>query len=39
MKKYSAREDIYHAVECRDDSENRADIANILSIDGMLNFI
>lgn len=34
MKKYSACEDIYPAVECRDDSENRADIFNIISIDG-----
>lgn len=38
MKKYSACEDIYPAVECRDDSKNRADIANILSIDGDAKF-
>lgn len=34
MKKYSACEDIYPAVECRDNSENRADIFNMISIDG-----
>lgn len=34
MKKYSACKDVYPAVECRDDSENRTEIFNMLFADG-----